>query len=95
MKRGIIVIVVDDEKSEPGWNKEQMPDPYRTGHFAVLTDAAVSRFFGAGADWAIQHRFMFLDIKAAEKIGLIKAIEEMAKEETKETGEIEDEEISD
>jgi len=95
MKQGIIVIVVDDEKSEPGWNKSSLPNPHRTGHFTVLTDEAVTRFFGSSADWAIRRRFMFLDIKAAEKMGLIKAIEEMAKKETKETGEIEDEEISD
>lgn len=61
MRRGIILITIDEEKSPAGWNhpapvrvkvgynryKEQpgIPDPFRTGGFFVITEDAFRRYF--------------------------------------------------
>jgi hypothetical protein len=83
MKRGIILITIDNAKSEPGWSKPKstyhngkeypgMPNPYRTGGFFVITDDGMRRCLGdlPAVDWAIKHRFMFIEHAEAEKIGL-------------------------
>lgn len=83
MKAGVILITIDDAKSEKGWNhrpsgqKKWIPNPYRTGGFFVVTDEAVRKTIHpeAMADWAIKKRFMFIEHEAAESLGLF----EMAK----------------
>jgi hypothetical protein len=80
MKKGVILITIDDKKSEKDWNKPPpccnggpfIPNPYRTGGFFVITDDAVRRIFHpeAMAAHAIKHRWMFIEHEAAEQIGL-------------------------
>lgn len=86
MRQGVILITIDDKKSGAGWNKPDgsdnwMPNPYRTGVWFVVRDEAVSRLFPSMAEWAIKHRFMFIEHEAAEMIGLFKAEPAMKKEE--------------
>src|SRR5947208_1408802 len=58
MAAGVILITIDDEKSERGWNRPPpgedgrgfMPNPYRTGGFFVLRDEAVRRIFDGGEE---------------------------------------------
>ena len=75
MKQGVALITIDNAKSEPNWNKPDgsenwMPNPYRTGGFFVVRDEAVRRMFdGPMADFAVQHRWMFIEHEAAEKLG--------------------------
>ena len=90
MKQGVILLTIDSEKSEPGWNKppsmdqgnpfyrkpsdrrQFIPNPYRTGGFFVLKDIAIEQCIHpeAMAQWALKHRWMFIEHKAAEMIGL-------------------------
>ena len=84
MKRGVILITIDNEKSAPGWEKPDggdnwMPNPYRTGGWFVVTDDATKRMFTSMADWAIKHRFIFIEHEAAKMIGLFDATPEEAK----------------
>lgn len=79
MKQGVIFITIDDSKSEPGWSKPDgrtnwIPNPYRTGGFSVVRDEAVRKFINdpGMADWAIKHRWMFIEHEAAERLGLLK-----------------------
>jgi hypothetical protein len=87
MNQGVILLAIDESKSEKDWNKPPqdhnhlppekrpvwMPNPYRTGGFFVLRDEAVRRIFRpeAIADYALRHRWMFIEHSAAEKIGLL------------------------
>jgi len=83
MKQGVILITIDNAKSKPGWNKPEpgndrfIPNPYRTGGFAVIKDEAVKRIFTPKemADWAIKHRWMFIEHEAAVKMGLLSSAE--------------------
>lgn len=75
MNQGVILITIDDEKSDRGWNKQSIPNPYRTGGFFVVKDDAVRHFAGTLADWAIKHRWMFIEHKAAEMVGLFELAE--------------------
>lgn len=81
MKQGIILITIDDSKSEPGWNKPGpggIPNPWRTGGFFVVTAEAFSRMFnGPAADFGRKHRWMFIEDEAARRVGLF---EQAAKE---------------
>lgn len=88
MKMGIILITIDDAKSGEGWNKPPLrnderegwiPNPYRTGGWFVITDDAAKRMFPQMADWAIKHRFMFIEHEAAKMIGLFDATPEEVK----------------
>jgi hypothetical protein len=85
MKMGVILLTIDSEKSEPGWNappryaseaekRHFMPNPYRTGGFFVVRDEFVEKVFHPKemADWAIKHRWMFIEHQAAEMMGLFK-----------------------
>jgi len=82
MKQGIILIGIDDEKSEPNWNKAPedknpnwMPDPYRSGAFAVMKEEAFTRLFGGNeifVDHAIKHRFMFVEHEVMVRTGIVK-----------------------
>lgn len=98
MTQGIILLSIDDEKSDPDWNKpppsehtyvqgrgwveEQaawMPNPYRTGGFFVLREEAVRRIFtGEPLDFALKHRWCFIEHRAAELLGLFAQHEEAA-----------------
>lgn len=72
MKKGVILITIDSERSDKEWYKDKIPNPYRTGGWFVITDAAVRKVIQptAMADWAITHRWMFIETKAAKMIGL-------------------------
>ena len=77
MRKGIILIEIDLEKSTPDWNikppgeEHWMPNPYRTGGFFVVTDEGVRHGFpNEYADWLIKHRFGFIDKEAATATGL-------------------------
>lgn len=49
-----------------------IPDPYRTGGFFVLKDDAIRRAIHPAdmAEWALKYRWMFIEHKAAEMMGL-------------------------
>jgi hypothetical protein len=78
MQKGVILIAIDSNKSDPGWNQRPedsqgnwMPNPYRTGGFAVVRDAAIKRILPKDlADHALRHRFMFIEHEAAVKLGI-------------------------
>jgi len=80
MNQGVILITIDDAKSDKDWHKPDgsknwMPNPYRTGGWFVVKDEAIRRMIDTVemADWAIKHRFMFIEHEAAEKLGLFAA----------------------
>lgn len=72
----------DGRKSEPAsWGtcrqcggtgrSNYMPNPYRTGGFAVVKQDAVKRFLeGEILTWCLKHRWMFIDQKAADQLGI-------------------------
>lgn len=71
MKQGILLITIDDEKSPPEWDKQAMPNPYRTGGFFVVTEEACKRCLPDDLyNWASVMRWMFIAHDAAEAIGL-------------------------
>ena len=71
MGQGVILLTVDSTKSESGWEKQRLPNPYRTGPFFVIKDDAIIRMMPTElATWAIKHRWMFIEHQAAEKLGL-------------------------
>ncbi len=64
---------------DPNW----MPNPYRTGGWFVVKDDAIRRMMPDSpdlAEWAIKHRWMFIEDEAARKIGLFAEGERMTKE---------------
>jgi len=76
MRRGIILIGIDVAKSAPDWNKSAMPDPYRTGAFAVVTEDCARRLFnndGGTLDWALKHRWIFIEHEVMVRTGIIAA----------------------
>lgn len=74
MSQGIIIITIDSEKSGEGWEKSDTPNPHRTGGFFVLTEEACGRFMPPELfDWAMKHRFMFMEHEGAENLGLFEA----------------------
>jgi len=83
MKLGIMLLVIDEEKSEPNWNKPPhgaerfIPNPHCTGHMCVITQDTAERMMSNNPDaleFALKHRWMFIDTKAAEQFGLLKEI---------------------
>ena len=80
MKQGIVLIGISDEKSEPGWHQKPpgasdrwMPNPYRSGHFAVVKEEAFTKVFNPeseAAKFGIKNRWMFIEVKAGAMIGL-------------------------
>jgi hypothetical protein len=80
MEQGIILLTIDDSKSDPGWNKpgpsatsehhRWMPNPYRTGGFFVVKEEALTRMLGEAHDFALKHRWIFIEHEVAEKLGL-------------------------
>jgi len=78
MKLGIILIGVDDAKSDPGWNKQRIPNPYRSGLYVVVREEAFRRMIGESParDYALQHRWMFIDEEAVTALRLREAVEQ-------------------
>jgi len=74
MKQGIILLGIDPEKSDPVWEKEKLPNPFRSGAFSVIKDDAFDRIFdGEGVkEFAHKHRFMFVDHKVLVMLGIVK-----------------------
>jgi len=76
MKKGVMLIPIDNSKSEKGWETPDpdanwMPNPYRTGGFAVVREGVVDRLLDPKmAAWAKKQRFMFIEHGLAEKMGL-------------------------
>lgn len=72
MKRGVILITIDNEKSSPGWNRDKFPNPYRTGGFFVLKDEAIRQAIHpeSMSEWALKYRWMFIEDEAARMMGL-------------------------
>jgi hypothetical protein len=71
MDQGVILIAIDLDRSDPGWDREDMPNPYRTGGWWVVTDEGIKRILPPElAEWAIQHRWMFIDYRAAAMMNL-------------------------
>jgi len=71
MKRRIILLPFDPARSEPGWEKGPIPNPYRTGGFYVLKEEAVRRIFsGPAIDWAVKSRWIFVEKEVVEQLGL-------------------------
>lgn len=85
MKQGIILIGIDDAKSGNGWSippdpgsrdhGNWVPNPYRTGAFVVIKDAALERAINPPelAAGAKKHRWMFIEHAALVQMGAIKA----------------------
>lgn len=72
MKQGIILLGIDTAKSAPDWNKGPLPNPYRSGGFAVVREEAVRRLLkpGPALDFALAHRWSFIEHDAGTQIGL-------------------------
>lgn len=81
MEQGIILIGIDEAKSDPGWNEPPninaerenwMPNPWRAGGFAVMKDEAFCRLFGKEFQkFALKYRYMFMEQKAMVLLGII------------------------
>lgn len=71
MKRGVILLSFDPEKSDKGWNKQTLPNPYRTGGFFVVRDEAIKRIFDPSvAEFALKNRWIYIEHDAAVSMGL-------------------------
>lgn len=83
MKQGIILIGIDTEKSEVGWNENKngedhwMPNPYRSGNFSVIREEGFRRVFDdeiasgdAAVTFALKHRWMFINHEFGKHVGL-------------------------
>lgn len=71
MKQGVILITIDSKRSSKDWDKQEIPNPYRTGGWFVITDEAIKRIFPEEhAKFALEHRFMFIEHEVAVMIGL-------------------------
>lgn len=80
MQQGIILITIDPSKSDPGWEKKPIPNPYRTGGFFVIKQDALKKFLpGSLFEYAVKSRWIFIEHTAAEQIGLFDRAEVIAK----------------
>jgi hypothetical protein len=71
MKQGIVLMTFDPDQSEPDWNKERIPNPYRSGGFFVLKESAFKRLLtGSAVDFALKNRWIFVEHEVAEQLGL-------------------------
>lgn len=79
MKRGVIIITIDEEKSGEGWNKPDgtdhwMPNPYRSGGWFVVTDDFIRKAIDEPMQsWGLKHRWMFVSHQWATMVGLFEA----------------------
>lgn len=76
MKQGIIFLTFDPAKSARDWNKDEMPNPWRTGGFFVVRQEAVERMLGPGSmlDFALKYRYMWIEHEAAERLGFFRTV---------------------
>lgn len=85
MKQGIILIGIIHGKSEKGWNippplpddrRGWMPNPYRSGGWAVMKESAFMRLFKPDSSGAfgLKHRWMFIEHGAGVQIGMWDAL---------------------
>jgi hypothetical protein len=77
MKKGVIIIVIDPEKSEPNWNvpgseKNWLANPYRSGGWYVMSDEGIRAIMkgSPSLEQVLKHRFTFLSKDAEEALGL-------------------------
>jgi hypothetical protein len=71
MSQGIILMTFNPALSDTDWNKEPIPNPYRTGGFFVVRDEACQRFMPPELyDWAKKSRWMFIEDEVAGVLGL-------------------------
>lgn len=56
----------------PDWFKEKMPNPWRTGGWFVVKEAAVRRMFRGEREieFALSQRWIFIEHEAAKRCGL-------------------------
>ncbi len=64
MKHGIIVITIDESKTE------DMNNPYRTGGFFVVTPNSISEYFDDISKEILEKRVCFMEHQVAKNIGL-------------------------
>ena len=84
MRQGIILLTIDEAKSEKGWNipsgqQGWMPNPYRAGGFAVVKQPFIERLLEKNEKmlaFALKHRWMFIEHEAAVRIGCFPKKEE-------------------
>lgn len=81
MSKGVILITIDTAKSGKDWEKERMPNPYRTGGFFVVKDSLIERAFThpGALKFAKEKRFLFIEHEAAVQMGLFRITEEQEK----------------
>lgn len=83
MNKGIILIGIDEEKSDQGWSvppvsleqrKSWIPNPYRSGAFVAITEQAFERLINEPSlvEYGKKHRWMFIEHKALVHMGAIK-----------------------
>lgn len=85
MEKGIILIGIVDALSDKNWNKPPerpryaghsdsdnwIPDPYRSGGFAVIKEEAALRLFpDEFHTFMLRKRFMFIEHEAAIMLGI-------------------------
>ena len=83
MKKGIILIGIDNAKSDPDWNtppnlnedrKNWLPNPWRSGAFSVIKEEPFKRLFPEEFHkFALERRFMFMEHEAMVMTGIIPA----------------------
>jgi hypothetical protein len=72
MEQGIILIGIDNDKSDRNWYESTLPNPYRTGEFVVIKDSAFKLLTNDQGilDFGISNRFMFIEHEVITKLML-------------------------
>ncbi len=61
--------------TRPSQRRAFVPNPWRTGGFFVMREEAVRRIFtGEALEFALKHRWCFIEHEAAEKIGMFNQV---------------------
>jgi hypothetical protein len=91
MDLGVFIIVIDPDKSDPDWNKQRIPNPYRTGEMMAVNDDMwldLCRHLRKSVkpealathdrirDDAMKVRFTFMDKAIYERLGLNEMLEQ-------------------
>jgi len=75
MEKGVILITIDNSKSEPGWERSRMPNPYRTGYYIVVSEEFIRRALPDNlAEFGLKNRWMFVEHEVADRFGMLKEI---------------------